>query len=104
MPWKENTLYLNTPVKVGELEIKTIEFQPELTMEAYDLIPVSGLSIADRGEIWPIAEKLCNKSAEFLRENLSLKDKDEVVSRTLFLSIAHLIPQESSASSSNTQS
>lgn len=91
--WKENTLHLATPVKVGDIEIKTIEFQSELTMEAYDLIPVSGLAIADRGDIWPIAEKLCNKSAEFLREKLSIQDKDEVVSRTLFLSIAHLIPQ-----------
>lgn len=87
--WDKNTLILAHPVKIGDEKIEKIEFNADLSKEAYDQIPATGLLCETQGEILKISELLCDKTDIFLREKLSFIDKDEVIARTIFLSVKH---------------
>ena len=84
---KGNTLTLKNPVNLGGKTVEKIEFKPEMTAKAMNLLKADHTSMT-YGEVLHVAAVLCDQNPNFLLNWLSPDDKRAVVEHTLFLCLA----------------
>ncbi len=83
-----NTLLLKEPVNMGETEtVNKIEFKPEMTAEAMNLMKADHSSMT-YAEVLLVTSKLCDQNPNFLINWLGAPDKRFIVDYTLFLVLA----------------